>query len=448
MKDSLPNRPSNSTRRKAFQVVVDHGEAYGNIGEEAMILNALRRLELHLKPQVLHLVHQAGEPLPHGDNSKVRPVPSPLPAFREAAKRLSLRLSWLQRFSGIRRQGEAYYWRLTAKLDRLCPGFSGLRQSDEVRQFLRALDQSEVYYHVGMSGLNEFWEAGLAYKRWVLEQARRRGLMVVLSSQGLGPVSTASSRAAMQSLLQLADVVTLRDKNYGSALLKELGVTKAGSQIVFDEAFSLAPADAEITRQWLAKIGLGPSEAFIAFHYREKDYTPVQQDQTSRLGGLLQRIHAATKLSILFVPMSYSAHSSVDILLGQRLAESMANPAWYRVLPECRDPSIVKSVIGQARFSMGLSYHTNVFSLTQGHPALIIYTGRYYGLKSDELINFYCPPSRAMDLEKSSDDEILEAIDAIMNEYPAACRRIAAINEHLAGINDWVFEEIRRRLDS
>lgn len=443
MNDSPLDQPSNSRRRKGIEIVVDHGEAYGNLGEEAMILNALRRLNLHLQPSAMHLVHEPGEPLPHGDNPNVQGVPSPLPSFRAAATRWRHRL---RRIPGFKRQDDLFYWRLTAKIDRLWPRMSGLESDVQVQQFFHALEQSDVYFHVGMSGLNDCWEAGLIYKRWVLEQARRRGLLVILSAQGLGPVCSPSSRAEMKALLQLADVVTLRDRNYGTALLRDLGAKQASGKIVFDEAFSFAAADMATTKSWLETAGLTQDEAFIAFHFREKDYTPDHQDQAGRLGGLLEHIHRETRLKILFVPMSYAAHSCVDSLMGKRISACIGNPAWYCILPECRDPRIVKSVVGHARFSIGLSYHTHVFSLSQGHPALILYTGRYYELKSNGLIDFYGPPSRAMNLQTASNSEIVKAVLDIDQNHGEACRRIAAINRHLAEVNDWVFGEIRRRL--
>ena len=438
------DEPSHSRRRQGIEIVVDHGEAYGNLGEEAMILNALRRLDLHLQPSAMHLVHQPGEPLPHGDNPKVQSVPSPLPSFRAAADRLRRRL---RRIPGFKRQDDLFYWRLLAKIDRLWPRMSGLGSDVHIQQFFHALEQSDVYFHVGMSGLNDCWEAGLVYKRWVLEQARRRGLLVILSAQGLGPVCSPSSRTEMKALLQLADVVTLRDRNYGTALLRDLGVKQAGGKIVFDEAFSFAAADKVTTKEWLESAGVTEGEAFIAFHYREKNYTGDHQDPTARLGGLLEQIHRETQLKILFVPMSYAAHSCVDSLMGKRISACIGNPAWFRVLPECRDPGIVKSVVGQARFSIGLSYHIHVFSLSQGHPALILFTGRYYELKSNGLVDFYGPPSRAMDLTTASDSEIVKAVLDIEQNRAETCRQIAAINQRLAEVNDWVFDEIRRRLE-
>lgn len=208
------NGIADGARRDA--VYVDHGEAYGNLGEEAMILNALARIEDYLHPRKIYITHPADEPLPTGGNPRVEDAPSPFRAFREAAEKWQRRLRRLRKVPVLRRwiraEGDVSYWRLLAWIDGRFPYLSGLRGNDEVRRFLSALEDSRVYYHVGMSGLNEFWEHGLVFKRWVLQQARERVELVVLSSQGLGPVSTASTRNEMRQLLRLADIISLRDK--------------------------------------------------------------------------------------------------------------------------------------------------------------------------------------------------------------------------------------------
>jgi polysaccharide pyruvyl transferase WcaK-like protein len=429
---------------------VDHGEAYGNLGEEAMILNALARIETFLRPRAIYITHAAGKPLPTGNNPRIRDTPSPYQALRNATKRLHRAFQKWARTPRLRRllprEDDVFYWRLAVFLDRWFPAGLDLRNQPEVREFLRALDDCRVYYHVGMSGLNEFWEPGLVYKRWVLRQARRRVDLVVLSSQGLGPVNRPSARREMKGLLEHADVVSLRDKTYGTRLLAELGVSRVHSKVVFDEAFSFPAASPKTAEAWLAQSGLSPADDFVAFHYREMDYTQVPTDPVAHLGEILKAARTETHFKIVFIPMSYGEHSSVDSVLGQKLAGHLGNPDWFCVLPECRDASILKAVIGRARFGMGLSYHTAVFSLTQGHPALVLYTGGYYGLKSDELVSFYGPPSVALDLNKTTADQIRNALRAITTNYETHCQHIAAVNDGMRRSNDWTLDEIRRRL--
>ena len=74
----------NAARAAGDGVYVDHGEAYGNLGEEAMILTALARFQKRFHPRVIYVTHAAGEPLPVGHLSKVRSTPSPFRAFAAA----------------------------------------------------------------------------------------------------------------------------------------------------------------------------------------------------------------------------------------------------------------------------------------------------------------------------------------------------------------------------
>src|SRR5512141_692502 len=67
----------NAARAAGDGVYVDHGEAYGNLGEEAMILTALARFRKRFQPRVIYVTHAAGEHLPVGHLPTVRSTPSP-----------------------------------------------------------------------------------------------------------------------------------------------------------------------------------------------------------------------------------------------------------------------------------------------------------------------------------------------------------------------------------
>jgi hypothetical protein len=351
-------------------VYVDHGEAYGNLGEEAMILSALTRLETHFGPRRIYITRWADEPMPTSGHPRVLDTPSPFRAFQAAAQGWQVRFQILQRLPLVRRWlppvTDPFYWRFLVWFDRWFPFLSDLRKSPDVCQFREALSNCALYYHVGMSGLNEFWEHGLIFKRWVVSQARSRAKLVVLSSQGLGPVSRPGARRQMKKLLGLADIVSLRDKEYSKNLLAELGLAQVATKVVFDEALSLAPAPEKATLGWLSKASLSSADSFIAFHYRETDYTQTAREPVGRVAEVLKLARAETGLRFLFVPMSYALHSRIDSDLGRKIAAQLSHPDWFHLLPECRDVRVIKAIVGRAKFSLGLSYHLHVFSLSQG----------------------------------------------------------------------------------
>ena len=66
--------------------------------------------------------------------------------------------------------------------------------------------------------------------------------------------------------------------------------------------------------------------------------------------------------------------------------------------PKSSDLGVIKAAIGASRFTLGLSYHVHVFGLSQGVPAIIVYSNDYYRYKSEGLVGFYAPPNAAVDV--------------------------------------------------
>src|ERR1700732_877804 len=62
-------------------VFLDHGEAYGNLGDEAMLQSALRRLSAHLGPVRFVVPRQERRPLPSLAGFDIQEVPSPYTTF-------------------------------------------------------------------------------------------------------------------------------------------------------------------------------------------------------------------------------------------------------------------------------------------------------------------------------------------------------------------------------
>jgi polysaccharide pyruvyl transferase WcaK-like protein len=95
---------------------------------------------------------------------------------------------------------------------------------------------------------------------------------------------------------------------------------------------------------------------------------------------------------------------------------------------------------------MGISYHLHVFSLSQGHPTIALYTGDYYKTKLDGLIAFYGEPSRSINLAETGVDRIVEYVTDLENQYSDACAHVAEVNKQIAEENDWTITMVREKL--
>lgn len=426
------------------RIFVDHGEAYGNLGDEAMLRNALRRLAKYFGPTRFVLPRSGLRPLPALDGYDVEEVPSPYMSFVRVCEApehpfwVRLPVKWSGKAGLPRHILEAKLLAWSGRLAAIDPEF---------RAFERALKGCDAFYGVGAADFNDFNARGAAYKIWLYHLARRFTRLVVVGPQGFGPIENPELKAVMRDGLNAVDILAFRDHEFSASFMRGLGSIRGEAKIAGDEAFSLPAADTPTRDGALAAAGLAPDAPFVAVHWRATDYT---QDTISFIPRLAEACDLAVEradANVLFIPMSYDVHSGNDEELGEQLRAHMRRREKLFVLPLQRDVAVIKAVIGCALFTLGLSYHVHVFGLSQGRPALILYTGEYYRYKSEGLVGFYGPPSAAIDLARATSDELATTIDGIVKSREATVS-IAEANIRIHAVNDWAMTEMARRLGS
>jgi polysaccharide pyruvyl transferase WcaK-like protein len=428
---------------------VDHGEAYGNQGDEAMLLNALERLERYLGPCEFILPGEPGKPLP----SQLPKVETVLPPHREFerwsqqfAKFLGLcqRLPLLGRV--VREPKNTTVWKMAAlwidiKINLWQRGILKSPGKD-LQPFLEALKDCDIFYGVGAADFNDFWLQGVIYKSWLYTLASRYVRVSAVSAQGIGPLETKWARRRMARAFSHLNLLSFRDFSLSQKIVEAEKVNHVRYQVVGDEALTLATGNKEAVEELLRRSGLPEGASFIAVHFRTTDYTQDTSFLEAQIASLLDRIVEIVPHFFVFFPMSHHLHSGIDEDYGAAIKHNMRWKERFCVAPFHADVKVIKGAVGQARYSMGLSYHVHVFSFSQGHPAIILFTGDYYRCKSEGLVSFYGKPSVAFDLAKTGDDQILGAIQELEDEYPIACENIEKVNEHLVRVNDWTLRDL------
>jgi polysaccharide pyruvyl transferase WcaK-like protein len=425
-------------------VFLDHGEAYGNLGDEAMLQSALRRLSAHLGPVRFVVPRQGRRPLPSLAGFDIQEVPSPFTTFVRLVEDPHPPW-WARAVAGVVSGGgmarELMIVELLARSGRLA-AIDG-----DFAAFQSALRRCDLFYGVGAADFNDFFARGVVYKAWLYRMARRVVPVVVVAAQGFGPLDNPELPPLMRKAFSAVDFLSFRDQSFSAAFMQRLGRPPCRTAIVGDEAFSFPAADAGRRDAAIGSSGLDAGDSFVAVHWRATDYTQETRRFIPDLARACDLIARHTGAKLLFIPMSYDEHSGHDIELVGALREKMSRPDRLYALPVQHDVSVIKAVIGRALFTAGLSYHVHVFGLCQGRPALILYTGEYYRYKSEGLVGFYGPPSAAIDLARTSATGVEQAIGAISVGAEAARRSIEDANVRIRAVNDWTIEMAARRLE-
>jgi polysaccharide pyruvyl transferase WcaK-like protein len=436
-----------------IRIYIDHWEDYESIGDKAMLLNAVRRLEIHLGQCVFvgpHSPNKAGNFLfpgmlpvlpPHGELTRIADW------FRSVYTRLAGLLPVKAPASRINSKKYLDLARFIFSI-KLTFYSIGLRFvfNESFRDFLDKIKKCDLFFTVGDCSLNDYWLDGVVYKSWLVELVRRYVPVCVLSSQGIGPLTVPWARRRLVGALKKLDILSFRDFAYSQALVEAEGLKDVPSKIVGDEAFSLPVASQEQVRSVLDGAGISRGEPFIAVNFRKTDFTQSTAFLLDKIALLLDAVIKETSRAIVFVPMSTGNDYGCDHEAGSRLKRMMEHHERFFVLEPLGDPSLAKGIIAAAAYSMGVSYHLHVFSLSAGHPTVVLYTGNYYQTKSEGLISFYGSPSRAVDFSVTGVEQTLELVRDIEKQYDNACAHVREVNKLILEDNDWTIEMVKSAL--
>ena len=90
----------------------------------------------------------------------------------------------------------------------------------------------------------------------------------MLYANGIGPVTKPENRKKVKQTVELANVVTLRDRASAQEL-RDMGVKHPELHITADPVFNLVPAGADRGRDLLVKAGLPAGRKFAAVSVRD-----------------------------------------------------------------------------------------------------------------------------------------------------------------------------------
>lgn len=428
------------------RVFVDHGEAYGNLGDEAMLLSALSRLEQHLGPCVFVLPREGDRPLPALQRFAIDYVPSPFAFFLRAEQRLARCWPRLVRLGFPVVPG--FEWKVRAARFLARAAALGLeRDGGELLPAIAALRGCDAFYGVGAADFNDLNGRGAAYKTWLYRLARRHVRVMAVSAQGFGPVADPELLRLMRWGFGALDLLSFRDCAYSAQLTRELGPLPCATQIVGDEAFGLEASAPAARDAYLQSAGLRPGEPFIAVHWRSTDYVQETEQFYPAVARIFEDASRASESRLVFFPMSYDLHSRHDDDCGVALRRHMSSPERLLMAPKTHDVGLIKGAIGASRFTLGLSYHVHVFGLSQSVPALAVYTGDYYRYKSDGLVGFYGAPNASIDVAAAPGESAAkQALRRLLPVIEKARDNITRCNENIGAANSWTVLELARRL--
>lgn len=175
-------------------------------------------------------------------------------------------------------------------------------------QIFKALKKAKLFIVGGGSLIQDITSTkSLLYYLYCIRTAKKRGLKVMLYANGIGPITKKSNEKRAAKILNMVDVITLRDSE-SAKLLEKMNVTKPEIILTADPAFSLKPADASSTDKILAELGI--KEKYVCMSVRNwSEGSDKVLEGIARMADYISQKHG---LLPVFVPMQYTKDKEVS----------------------------------------------------------------------------------------------------------------------------------------
>ena len=281
-----------------------------------------------------------------------------------------------------------------------------LTRQESRRKFFHELASAAAVIVPGSGAMNSYWWHDWFYPQaFCVVAARLRGVPVILTSQGIGPVfAHPLDRWMARRMFRNASLLGVRDAEQSFRILQDLGAMHERCLHSGDDAI-LMPMQASAAVQSFAR------EALIALNFRDSSTyqkgfpKPSLPGFATALEIILQQDEHA---QMLFVPISYNAQDD-----DRKPARAVVN-----LLKEQDQPRIsvaeaemhaqeLRALIASAEIGIGISYHFLLFCLSSNVPALGLFANAYYEQKTCGLFQLYGMEEWLVDIRQGVDADLL-----------------------------------------
>lgn len=232
-----------------------------------------------------------------------------------------------------------------------------------------------------------------------MEVAHRLGIPTAMVGQGFGPFDDPELRARARSVLPQVDLIFARDRLSVQLLVDSLGVDSARVIFTGDDAIEMAY---DARTQILGTV--------IGVSLRIAPYTQLTAEHIEIIRPVLHRAATTHNTALTAIPISHNILEQDDRVINQILngARNALHSRW-RFEP----PREIIKIVGHCRIVVTGAFHTAVFALAQGIPAIGLAQSVMYSQKFQSLAEQFGPGCQVFFLDDPNlQCKLAKAIDA------------------------------------
>lgn len=257
-----------------------------------------------------------------------------------------------------------YHWPYFAhRLIKLKADLRGV-SIEQMSDFLEALFGADLVVVSGGGDINDSFADYAETVLGLLQMSTRHSIPTVMLGQGIGPIENSQLRARAKEILCCVDLIAVREKRSTLSVLESLGVEKERIVITGDDAIEMA------YKRHRARLGKG-----LGVNFRVAAYSQTTAEDMKTVRSALRDCSVRHEAELVPVPISFYEHES-DVKSIQQILnnyEDTSDENWG-----IDDPVKVMEQVSRCRVVVTGSYHSAVFALSQGIPAVCLVKTAYY----------------------------------------------------------------------
>lgn len=284
-------------------------------------------------------------------------------------------------------------------------------------EVIRVMKKSKLFLNGGGNLIQDVTSTrSLSYYLGSIYLAKTLGLKIMLYANGIGPVSRKANRYLTSKIINMVDIITLREEA-SMQELEALGIGKPKVIVTADPALGLIPAAAPEIDLILAKEGIPMDSPLVCFSIRRwSGYDSYSQVIAQAADYIFEKYNAEP----VFMPM----HFPTDLTVAEDLASKMKHKP--HILKGKYNIAETLGLVNRFDFVLGMRLHALIYAVSLSVPVI----GLIYDPKVQGFLDYVKQPS-AGHVADLKPDRLKTLIDDVWNNKDSIKKQLEAENAEL-----------------
>ncbi len=266
-------------------------------------------------------------------------------------------------------------------------------------EVIRTMKKTRLFLNGGGNLIQDVTSTrSLMYYLTTIYLAKRMGLKVMLYANGIGPVSRGSNRYLCSRIINLVDVITLREES-SSLELSALGIKKPEIIVTADPALGLPSADFKEVESIFSREGISTDRPLVGFSIRKWAGYDRYSQIIAQAADYLEERHNAKSV---FIPL----HFPSDLSVAEDIATKMKHTPF--ILKSSYGIDKTLGIIKKLDLVLGMRLHALIYAVSLSVPVI----GLIYDPKVQGFLEYVKQPSagNVADLELESLKKLIDEV--------------------------------------